>query len=160
MLLFVIYWLFSKFSISKKSFRNTISVKQFGSRSRLMLCWSWSGSKLFVKVISSRGQKSSLARKELKKGINEWCWTLPLLLLLMVSSMIDRSYQKSIGSSKDNNKIMMNESAFVISGYWYRKDDRPLSTHSLMLLSWCYWHRNMVDHSQLTHWCYTLWRWR
>ena len=38
--------------------------KQFGPRSRLKFCRSWSGSKLFTKVIS-RQQKSPLARKEL-----------------------------------------------------------------------------------------------
>ena len=38
--------------------------KQFGSRSGPMLCWSWSLSKLFTKVIS-RQQKSALAWKEL-----------------------------------------------------------------------------------------------
>ena len=33
-------------------FGNTISVKKFGSRSSLTLCRTWSGSKLFAKVIS------------------------------------------------------------------------------------------------------------
>ena len=37
---------------------------RFKSRSELMLCLSWSGSKLFAKVISSQ-QKSLLARKEI-----------------------------------------------------------------------------------------------
>ena len=40
------------------------SVKRFGSRSEPTFCQSWSGSKLFPKVIS-RWQKASLARKEL-----------------------------------------------------------------------------------------------
>ena len=35
----------------KKSFRNTISVKQFGSRSGHAFCWARSGSKLFVEAI-------------------------------------------------------------------------------------------------------------
>ena len=38
-------------------------VKQFGSRSGPAFCWSWSGSKIFAKVISWL-QKSQLARKE------------------------------------------------------------------------------------------------
>ena len=40
-------------------------MKWFGSRLRLTFFWSWSGSKLFAKVIST-GQKLLLARKELK----------------------------------------------------------------------------------------------
>ena len=41
-------------SYKKKSIRNTISVKWFGSRSGPMLSQSWSGSKPFAKVISRR----------------------------------------------------------------------------------------------------------
>ena len=46
------------------------SVKQFGSRSGLTFCGSWSGSKLFEKVIRRR-QKLTLARKELKSKTRE-----------------------------------------------------------------------------------------
>ena len=35
----------------KKSFRNTISVKQIGSRSGPTFCWAWSGSNMFVKAL-------------------------------------------------------------------------------------------------------------
>ena len=66
-MLFVVWWFFSKWTFSKNSSRNTISVKQFGSRSGLMLCQAWSGSKqLFVKAISRR-QKSLIARNKLMK---------------------------------------------------------------------------------------------
>ena len=50
----------------KISFRNSMSVKQFGSRSGPRKCRSWSGSKLFAKVIS-RQQKPPLDRKELTR---------------------------------------------------------------------------------------------
>ena len=46
---------FKKLSFSKNSFRNTFSyqsVKHLGSRSGPTFCRSWSGSKLFAKVIS------------------------------------------------------------------------------------------------------------
>ena len=56
----VLCWHFSKLIFSKQSFRNSIRV----SRSAPTLCCSWSGSKLFAKVIS-RQQKSPPARKEL-----------------------------------------------------------------------------------------------
>ena len=49
---------------SKNLFRNTVSVKRFGSRSGQTFYRSRSRSKLFVKFIS-RHQKSPLARKEL-----------------------------------------------------------------------------------------------
>ena len=45
-------WKSDKPSPQKNSCRNTISVKQFGSRSGQMFCRAWSGSKLFAKVIS------------------------------------------------------------------------------------------------------------
>ena len=59
------------------------SVKQVGSRSGPTFCRSWSGSKLFAKVISRR-QNSSLAGKELNNltlretVVNECCsnWRL------------------------------------------------------------------------------------
>ena len=51
---FVVPWFFSKSTFSKNSFRNTISVKQFGSRSGLTTCWPWSGSIPFAMVISSQ----------------------------------------------------------------------------------------------------------
>ena len=51
----------------KISFRNTLqSVKQFGSRSGLTFCLSWSGYKLFAKVIS-RPQQPAQAGKDLNK---------------------------------------------------------------------------------------------
>ena len=57
--------LVSELLFQKKDFRNTIKVsKQFGSWSGPTFCRSWSGSKLFTKVISRR-QKWLLARKEL-----------------------------------------------------------------------------------------------
>ena len=58
-------WIFLNDFFQKKSFRNTISVKQFGSRSGPMVCWAWSGSKMFAKVISRR-QKLPLRGKELR----------------------------------------------------------------------------------------------
>ena len=45
---------FSKLTFSKNSFGNTISVKHFRPRSGPTFCRSWSGSKLFAKVISRR----------------------------------------------------------------------------------------------------------
>ena len=48
---FFAFWFFSKWAFSKNSPRNTISVKQFGSRSGPT---KWSGFKLFAKVISRR----------------------------------------------------------------------------------------------------------
>ena len=75
---------FSMNFISKFSFRNKIkNVKQVGFRSGPTFCRSWSGSKLFAKVISRR-QKSSLAGKELNNltlretVVNECCsnWRL------------------------------------------------------------------------------------
>ena len=57
---------FSKLFFSKKKFwKHYLSVKQFGSRSGPIFCQSWSGSKLFAKVISRR-QMSQKAGKELK----------------------------------------------------------------------------------------------
>ena len=54
-LFFNVCWQFSKLTFSKKFFQeHNQSVKQFGSRSEPMLCRSWSGSKLFAKVISRR----------------------------------------------------------------------------------------------------------
>ena len=53
---------FLKINFFKKSFRNTISVEQFRSRSVPKFCQAWSGSKLFAKVISRR-QKLPLAGK-------------------------------------------------------------------------------------------------
>ena len=46
---------FFKITFLKNSFRNTIRVKQFGSRSGLTFC---QGSKLFTKVISRRRQQT------------------------------------------------------------------------------------------------------
>ena len=61
----VVCWLFSKFTLSKKFFQKHYqSVKRFRSRSGPRFCQSWSGSKLFAKVISGR-QKLPLVRKEL-----------------------------------------------------------------------------------------------
>ena len=72
---FVVFcWLFSKINFFKKFFQEHCqSVKQFGSRSVPTFCWSWSGSKLFAKVIS-RWQKSPLATI----GLNAMChnWTV------------------------------------------------------------------------------------
>ena len=48
------FFFFFKLTFSKKSFRNTISVRQFGSRSGLTFCQAWSGSKLFTKVINTK----------------------------------------------------------------------------------------------------------
>ena len=60
---FVICWLFSKFPFKKKIFpEHYRSVKWFGSRSGPTFCRSWSGSKLFAKVIS-RWQEAA-KRKE------------------------------------------------------------------------------------------------
>ena len=56
-LFFVICWYFSKPLFSKNYFRNTTSVKHFGSRSGPTCCRSWYGSKLFAKIIS-RWQKA------------------------------------------------------------------------------------------------------
>ena len=56
------------------------SVKQFGSRSGPKFCQSWSGSKLFAKVIS-RWQKSSLARKELLT-----CVCIPCIGIIIFTS--------------------------------------------------------------------------
>ena len=54
---------FFKMNFFKKIFQEHYqSVKQFGSRSGPMFCQSWSGSKLFAKVMIRR-QKSALARK-------------------------------------------------------------------------------------------------
>ena len=61
---FVVCDFFFLLNFFKKSFRITISVKQFGSRSGPTFCRAWSGSKLFAKIISIR-QKSPQARKEL-----------------------------------------------------------------------------------------------
>ena len=56
---------FFKLNFFKKFFQEHYqSVKQFGSRSGPTLCWAWSGSKLFAKIISRR-QKSPLPGKEL-----------------------------------------------------------------------------------------------
>ena len=65
-MLFCRLWIFFFFKLNfqKKSFRNTLSVKQFGTRSGPTKCRAWSGSKLFAKDISRR-QKLSLAWKEL-----------------------------------------------------------------------------------------------
>ena len=58
-------WLFFKINFFKKYFQDQYqSVRQLGFRSRPTFCQSWSGSKLFAKVIRSQ-QKSPLARKEL-----------------------------------------------------------------------------------------------
>ena len=46
-----------KFTFSMKSFWNTLSVKRVGPISGPMKCQSWSGSKLFAKVISRRQEK-------------------------------------------------------------------------------------------------------
>ena len=42
---FVVFF-FYKITFSESFLRNTISVKQFGSRSGPTFCWVWSGSKL------------------------------------------------------------------------------------------------------------------
>ena len=56
---------FFKINFFKKFFhKHYQSVKKFGSRSGPTICWSWSGSKLFAKVISRR-QKALRARNEL-----------------------------------------------------------------------------------------------
>ena len=48
----VIFHAFSKFTFSPKKIQDHYqSVKWFGSRSGQTFCWSWSGSKLFAKVI-------------------------------------------------------------------------------------------------------------
>ena len=64
--IFVVCWFFFfKIDFFKKFLQKYYqSVKQFGSRSGPTECRSWSGSKLFAKVISI-GQKLQLARKEL-----------------------------------------------------------------------------------------------
>ena len=54
----IVCWRFSKLAFSKNFFQEyNKSAKHFGSRS---VCWSWSGSKLFAKVLSRR-QMSPLA---------------------------------------------------------------------------------------------------
>ena len=66
---------FFKINFFKKFFQEHYQwVKRFGSKSGPTFCRSWSGSKLFAKVIS-RWQKSSLARNELSV-------TLSLVLVL------------------------------------------------------------------------------
>ena len=47
---FAVGWFFSKSIFSKHSFRNTISVKQFGSKWKTTFCQSWSVSKMFAKL--------------------------------------------------------------------------------------------------------------
>ena len=65
MLLFLSADFFLKINIFKKLFQEHYqSVRQFGSKSRLTFCRSWSRSKLFAKAISTH-QKSPLGRKEL-----------------------------------------------------------------------------------------------
>ena len=52
----------TKITFSKNSFRNDISVNQFGPRSGPTKCWAWSGSKVFAKFINRR---TTQAGKEL-----------------------------------------------------------------------------------------------
>ena len=55
--------IFFKINFLEKFFQEQYkSVKQFGSRSGPTLCWSWSGSKLFSKVISRRQVATSMGR--------------------------------------------------------------------------------------------------
>ena len=56
---------FYVYCIHWSSLQHYQSVKWFGSRSTQAFCRPWSGSKLFVKVIS-KWQKPPLARKEFK----------------------------------------------------------------------------------------------
>ena len=54
-MIFVICWYFSKLTLKKSIFRNSIRMsKQYGSRACLTFCWTWSGSRLFAKVIIRR----------------------------------------------------------------------------------------------------------
>ena len=71
---------FSKLTFSKNSFGNTISVKHFRPRSGPTFCRSWSGSKLFAKVISRR-QKSQYKGKVKVTTIDGWKWLLSRILL-------------------------------------------------------------------------------
>ena len=66
---FFMLFLLSAYCLKISFFKNFFqehyqSIERFGSRSGPTFCQCWSGSKLFVKVIS-RWQKSPLARKEL-----------------------------------------------------------------------------------------------
>ena len=90
------FFFFEKFS--QKYYQ---SVKWFGSRSGLKLCWSRSGSKLFVKVIS-RQQKLHPARK-IQKVHN----SLPAIFLLStdnLSKLFDPDQaDQNVGSDYDTN---------------------------------------------------------
>ena len=64
-----------------------MGVKQFRSWSGPTLCWVWSGSNLFAKVIS-RQQKSPLAGKEIttKQLVDTTIWLKPRLKLILYGS--------------------------------------------------------------------------
>ena len=67
---FVICCFFHNKLFKKKYFRNTISVKQFGSRSGPTFCWSWSGSKMVVKFIS---RQVNASKERVKSGKATTC---------------------------------------------------------------------------------------
>ena len=87
----VICWFFHNQLLPKKN-RNTISFKQFGSRSGAMFCWASSGSKLFTKVISRR-------HWEIKVKLFA-CWVCCCLLTFFIITFFKKSFQEHVQSVK------------------------------------------------------------
>ena len=73
---FVVFcWIFSNYFFFKKFFQQHYqSVKQFRSISGQTFCWSWSGSKLYAKVIIKRWKSPlvNLKRWRFRSGSTQW----------------------------------------------------------------------------------------
>ena len=89
-----------------------MGVKQFRSWSGPTLCWVWSGSNLFAKVIS-RQQKSPLAGKEIntKQFVDTTFWLKPWLKLISFGQLFP--FGLSVGYNKSEPGLALNSSKWL-----------------------------------------------
>ena len=147
----VLSWLFFKINLFKKLFQEHYQgVKQFGSRSGPTFCRSWSGFKLFAKVISADDTSEELmAVFFLEK------WALALSLTCILSSIYSKAHGRKYETLYIGHPSSNSSNVAAIHGYSLRVIKVGLmkcARSGFRLWDIAVFHRQQTGHQLGTHW--------